>query len=68
MNKLLYKILFVLTIVIGLIVLFFLGAWVFMWLWNYVIPNVFGLPKIKLLQSAALLVLSSFIFIRYNGK
>lgn len=33
-----------------------------MWLWNYVMPVVFGLPEITLLQTLALLILSEVFF------
>lgn len=33
-----------------------------MWLWNYVMPNVFGLTKISFLETMALLVLAEIFF------
>ena len=32
------------------------------WLWNYVMPYVFGLPEIDFLRAAALYVLCSILF------
>ena len=37
-----------------------------MWLWNYVMPVVFGLPEITLLQTLALLILSEVFFKGFN--
>jgi len=31
-------------------------------LWNWLVPDIFGLPKVTLLQSFGLLLLSGFIF------
>ena len=33
-----------------------------MWLWNYVMPTVFGLPEISVWQALALLILSQIFF------
>ncbi len=33
-----------------------------MWLWNAIIPNLFGLPLVTFLQSWELCLLSSFLF------
>ena len=31
-------------------------------LWNWLVPDIFGLPKVTLLQSFGLLLLSGFVF------
>jgi hypothetical protein len=35
---------------------------VVLWLWNYAMPGIFGLPRIGYWQAAALLVLSKILF------
>lgn len=39
-----------------------------MWLWNYVMPNVFGLPSISILETMALLVLAEIFFKSNSNK
>jgi len=39
-----------------------------MWLWNYVMPVVFGLPEITLLQTLALLILAEVFFKSFNSN
>lgn len=34
----------------------------FMWLWNGLMPDIFGLKSLSFMQSWGLLILSSFIF------
>ena len=33
-----------------------------MWLWNWLMPIIFGLPEITFLQTLGLTILSSFLF------
>ena len=47
----------ILTVGIGLLI-----AFPVMWLWNYVIPDVFGLSTIVFWQAFALYTLSSILF------
>ena len=47
------------VLVVGL---FFLGTWVFMLLWNWLLPMLFGLPMITFWQSAGINVFLSMIF------
>ena len=44
-----------------IIILVFLGAFPFMWLWNYVMPFVFNLPIINYWQSLALICLITYL-------
>lgn len=37
-------------------------SWPFQLLWNWLMPTIFGLTKITILQAAGLLLLSGFIF------
>lgn len=37
-------------------------SWPFQLLWNWLMPTIFGLTKITILQAAGLLFLSGFIF------
>lgn len=49
----------VIALVIGLSAL---AALPFMWLWNALMPDIFGLKVLSFLQSWGLLILSSMIF------
>lgn len=44
--------------VISLIVFMF----VFMWIWNLVMPDVFGIKKISIWQALGILILASILF------
>lgn len=46
-------------IVILAALLFMIPTWL---LWNWLCPELFGLPKINLLQSLGLLLLTGFLF------
>lgn len=48
-------------------VLPFLWALPLMWLWNWLMPAIFGLVKINLIQSAGIYFLTG-LFFRNNGK
>ena len=39
-----------------------------MFLWNYLMPEIFGLPEITLIQSIGLLVLARILFGNWGGK
>lgn len=47
---------------IGFIGLIFLCGWVVMLLWNWLIPEIFGLAQVSYWQAWGLLVLSSILF------
>lgn len=40
----------------------FIMALPLMWLWNWIMPELFHLPQVSFIQSWGLLVLSSFLF------
>lgn len=39
-----------------------------MWLWNWLMPVIFGLPEIGYWQALGLMALSSVLFYRPSGK
>lgn len=47
---------------IGIIALIFLFGWVVMLLWNWLMPEIFGLEKLSYWQAWGLLILSSILF------
>ena len=49
---------FLITSLLGVIFL----LWPLQLLWNWLMPTIFGLTKITILQAAGLLLLSGFIF------
>lgn len=49
----------VIALVVGISAL---SALPFMWLWNGLMPDIFGLKTLSFLQSWGLLILSSFLF------
>lgn len=53
----------ILTVVVGLLI-----AFPVMYLWNYVIPDVFGLSTIVFWQAFALYSLCNTLMIGVNGK
>lgn len=53
------RILFILTIFIFIALIV---AFPLMWLWNWLMPVIFGLPEITILQSLGLFVLSGLLF------
>ncbi len=51
----------IVSLIVGFFVVLLLCCPV-MWLWNWLMPVIFGLPKIGLLQTLGLLVLSGLLF------
>lgn len=47
-----------LAVVVGIV--FFIG-WILSFSWNYVMPELFGLPKINIAKAWALLIVSSML-------
>jgi hypothetical protein len=45
----------------------FLFGLVIMWLWNWLMPLIFGLPEVTYWQGIGLLILSSILFGRLGG-
>ena len=54
------------TVVLA-VILVFVYALPIMWLWNWLMPAIFGIAKINFFQSAGLYFLSGLLF-RYSGK
>ncbi len=55
----------ILTIVLGLIVIVILIAVmtaIFMWIWNAVVPDVFGFKQVTFLQALGILILAGMLF------
>lgn len=46
----------------------FLFGLVIMWLWNWLMPLIFGLPEVTYWQGIGLLILSSILFGRLGGS
>ena len=57
--KMVVKVFFMIVIVI---VFAFLVGYVVMWLWNWLMPTIFGLTTITYWQAVGLLVLAKFLF------
>jgi len=53
-----------LLILIIVVVCLSVGPAVTMWLWNWLMPVIFGLPTIGFWQALGLLVLTSILFYR----
>jgi hypothetical protein len=52
-------------ILIGLIVAIIailIFSFIFMWIWNLVVPDVFGLKQVTLWQALGILILASILF------
>ena len=39
-----------------------LGTWLFQWLWNTTVPDLFRLPEIRYWHAFRLLVIAGFLF------
>jgi hypothetical protein len=53
------------TLLVGIgmaIVAFFVFVLIFRWIWNGVVPNVFGLKTITFWQALGILILASILF------
>lgn len=57
--------------IIGMVILGIAAAFLFglviMWLWNWLMPLIFGLPEVTYWQGIGLLILSSILFGRMGG-
>jgi len=56
------KLLIVLGAIFLVVIMSLLMAFPTMWLWNYVIPSIFGLVKINFWKALALNLLSGILF------
>jgi len=64
MLEILTKILKILFMIILISLILSLPTWL---LWNWLMPDIFGLPKINLLQTIGLLLLSNLFFNSSHG-
>ena len=55
----------IILMVCGISLFFTLPTW---FLWNWLCPDLFGLPSISLLQTLGLLLLTGFLFKSHNSK
>ena len=65
MKEILGTSLVLIGIVVGGVLLLTLPT---MWLWNYVMPTVFGLPEISVWQTLVLLILAEIFFKKNINK
>jgi hypothetical protein len=67
-RKLEEKVVLVILFVLGGIGLMFLFGWVLMLLWNWLMPEIFGLKTVSYWQAWGLLALSCILFGRIGGS
>lgn len=52
----------VLAVIVVALILMALRGLVVMWLWNWLVPMILGLPEISFIESVGLVLLVSFLF------
>jgi len=62
LNELLKGVLLVVGIIVMAFIIFAIGAWPTMLLWNWLMPTIFGLTTITYWQSFGLLWLTTLLF------
>lgn len=62
MEKFINTLIIVMVYLVTLLFVVLLLSWSIQLLWNWLMPTIFGLTKITILQAAGLLILSGFIF------
>ena len=62
MEKFIETLSIVMVYLVTLLFVVLLLSWPFQLLWNWLMPTIFGLTKITILQAVGLLFLSAFIF------
>lgn len=55
-----------LLLVITVVIMLFLHVFVLQSIWNYTVPNVFGVKSVTFIQMFLLLVLANALFKNYN--
>ena len=60
--------LFIPVVLLGFGLFIFIGGEVVKWLWNWLVPPLFGLPMISFWQALALLVLCRILFGGFGMK
>lgn len=48
--------------IIALVLLLLLRGLIVMWLWNWLMPSILGLPEINMLEGLGLMFLAMFLF------
>ena len=62
MEKFIEKLTIFMVCLVSILFVVLILSWPFQLLWNWLMPMIFGLPKITLLQALGLLTLSNLIF------
>lgn len=62
MEKFIEKLTIFMVCLVSILFVVLISSWPFQLLWNWLMPMIFGLPKITLLQALGLLTLSNLMF------
>ena len=62
MEKFIEKLTIFMVCLVSILFVVLILSWPFQLLWNWLMPMIFGLPKITLLQALGLLTLSNLMF------
>ena len=62
------KILIIFGGIIGIVGLIAFFGFVFMWLWNWIMPNIFGLPAVSYWEGWGILLLAFILFHSKHGS
>ena len=62
MEKFIEKFTIFMVCLVSILFVVLILSWPFQLLWNWLMPMIFGLPKITLLQALGLLTLSNLMF------
>lgn len=62
MEKFIEKLTIFMVCLVSILFVVLILSWPFQLLWNWLMPMIFGLPKITLLQALGLLTLSNIMF------
>ena len=62
MEKFIEKLTIFMVCLVSILFVVLILSWPFQLLWNWLMPMIFGLPKITLLQELGLLTLSNLMF------
>lgn len=62
MEKFIEKLTIFMVCLVSILFVVLILSWPFQLLWNWLMPMIFGLPKITLLQALGLLTISNLMF------
>ena len=62
MEKFIEKLTIFMVCLVSILFVVLILSWPFQLLWNWLMPMIFGLPKITLLQALGLLILSNLMY------